>query len=117
MKGKVFFKWIQWVLKKIRHSNEIFMQLIFTTKWNCWEKKQAKVNHLMLNEKNLSNYFWAKVMVTFVYIMNKTIIIAIHYMIFENKFINKKLDISQLKIFGWLTYVHVPNDNKTKLDF
>jgi hypothetical protein len=54
----------------------------------------------MINEKNLSNYFWAKVMVTLVYIMNKTIIITVHYMIFENKFINKKLDISQLKIFG-----------------
>jgi hypothetical protein len=37
-------------------------------------------------------------------------------MIFENKFINKKLDISQLKIFDWITYVHVPNENKTKLD-
>jgi len=53
----------------------------------------------MLNEKNLSNYFWAKIMVSF-YIMNITTIIAVHYMTFENKFINRKLDISQLKIFG-----------------
>jgi len=69
----------------------------------------------MLNEKNLSNYFWAKIMVSF-YIMNITTIIAVHYMTFENKFINRKLDISQLKIFGWIAYVHVPNQDKTKLN-
>ncbi len=37
-------------------------------------------------------------------------------MTFENKFINRKLDISQLKIFGWIAYVHVPNQDKTKLN-
>jgi hypothetical protein len=39
-------------------------------------------------------------MVTLVYIMNKMTIIVVHYMAFENKFMNRKLDTSQLKVFG-----------------
>jgi hypothetical protein len=109
MKRKVFFKWIQWVLKRIRHSNEIFMQLILPTKWNYWEKEQAKITPCHAKWKEFVKLFLGKT-------NEQKTIIAGHYMIFENKFINKMLDISQLKTFGWITYVHVPNENKTKLD-
>ncbi len=33
-------------------------------------KHIAEITHAMLNEKNLSNYFWAEVVVVIVYIMN-----------------------------------------------
>jgi hypothetical protein len=37
-------------------------------------------------------------------------------MTLEEKFTGKKLDVSYLIMFGCITYVHVPNDEKSKLD-
>jgi hypothetical protein len=70
----------------------------------------------MLNEKNLPNYFWAKVVATVVYIMNRTPTTTVHGMTPEEKFISKKLDVSHLKVFGYIAYVHVPDEKRSKLD-
>jgi hypothetical protein len=70
----------------------------------------------MLNEKNLPNYFWAKVVVTAVYIMNRTPTAAIHGMTLEEKFTGKKLDVSHLKVFGCIACVHVLDEKRSKLD-
>jgi hypothetical protein len=70
----------------------------------------------MLNEKNLPNYFWVEAVATVVYIINQTPTTAIHGMTLEEKFIGKKLDISHLKVFGCITYMHVPNEKRSKLD-
>jgi hypothetical protein len=70
----------------------------------------------MLNEKNLSNYFWVEAIATAVYIMNRTPTVVIHGMIAEEKFIRKKPDVSHLKVFGCIAYVHVPHEKKSKLD-
>jgi hypothetical protein len=70
----------------------------------------------MLNEKNLRNYFWAEVVATVVYIMNRTPTTAVHGMTPEEKFTGKKPDVSHLKVFGYITYVHVPDEKRSKLD-
>jgi hypothetical protein len=70
----------------------------------------------MLNEKNLPNYFWAKVVTTAVYIMNRTPTAAVHGMTPKEKFISKKPNVSHLKVFGCIAYVHVPDEKKSKLD-
>jgi len=70
----------------------------------------------MLNEKNLPNYFWAKVVATVVYIMNQTPTMAIHGMTLEKKFKGKKLDVSHFRVFGCITYVHVLDKKRSKLD-
>jgi hypothetical protein len=70
----------------------------------------------MLNEKNLPNYFWAEVVATVVYIMNQTPIVTVHDMTPEKKFIGKELDVSHLKVFGCIAYVHVLNEKKSELD-
>jgi len=70
----------------------------------------------MLNEKNLPNYFWAKAIAIIVYIMNQTPTIAVDGMTPEEKFTGKKPDVSHLKVFGCIAYVHVPEKNKSKLD-
>jgi hypothetical protein len=77
----------------------------------------------MLNEKNLPNYFWAKVVVTAVYIMNRTPTAAIHGMTLEEKFTGKIqkftgkiLDVSHLKVFGCIACVHVLDEKRSKLD-
>jgi hypothetical protein len=70
----------------------------------------------MLNEKNLQNYFWAEVVATIVYIMIRTPIAAVHGMTPEEKFTGKKLDVSHLIVFGCITYVHVPDEKRSKLN-
>ncbi len=70
----------------------------------------------MLNEKNLPNYFWVEVVATIVYIMNWTPTMTVHGMTPEEKFTDKKPDVSHLKVFGCITYVHVPDEKISKLD-
>jgi transposase InsO family protein len=70
----------------------------------------AEVACAMLNEKNLPNYFWAEVVAIVVYIMNRTPTTIVHGMTPEEKFTSKKLDVSHLRMFGCIAYVHVPNE-------
>jgi hypothetical protein len=66
----------------------------------------------MLNEKNLSNYFWVEAVATVVYIMNR----SVHGMTFEEKFIRKKPDVSHLRVFYYIAYVHVLHEKISKLN-
>jgi hypothetical protein len=34
----------------------------------------------------------------------------------EEKFMNKKSNVSHLRMFGCITYAHVPNEKRSKLD-
>jgi hypothetical protein len=48
--------------------------------------------------------------------MNRTPTTAIHGMTPKEKFIGKKPDVSHLRVFGCIAYVHVPGEKKSKLD-
>jgi hypothetical protein len=69
----------------------------------------------MLNEKNLPNYFWAQAVVITVYIMNRTPTTTVHGMTPKEKFTPKKPDVSHLRVFSCITYVHVPDEKRSKL--
>jgi hypothetical protein len=73
-----------------------------------------KITRAMLNEKNLSNYFWAEVVTTVFYIMNRTPTMIVHRMTFEEKITGKKSDVSHLRVFSCITYVHVHDKKKSK---
>ena len=79
------------------------------------EQAHAKVIRAMLNEKKMLDYFWAEAVATTIYIMNRTPTAAVHGMMPEKKYIGRKPDISHLKVFGCIAYVHVL-DERTKLD-
>jgi len=51
-----------------------------------------------------------------IYIMNQTPIAAIHGMTLKEKFIGKKSNVSHLKVFGCIAYVHVFDEKKSKLN-
>jgi len=76
----------------------------------------VEIARAMLNEKNLPNYFWAEAITTVVYIMNRIPITVVHGMTPKEKFTCKKPDVSHLKVFGCIAYVHVPNKEILKLD-
>jgi hypothetical protein len=48
--------------------------------------------------------------------MNRTPTVVVHGMTPEEKFIGKKPDVSHLEVFGYIAYVHVPDDKRSKLD-
>jgi transposase InsO family protein len=76
----------------------------------------VEITCAMLNEKNLPNYFWAEAVTTAVCIMNRTPIEVIHGMTPKEKFTCKKPNVSHLKVFGCIAYVHVPDEKRSKLD-
>ena len=48
--------------------------------------------------------------------MNRTPTAAVHGITLEEKYTCRKPDISHLKVFGCIAYVHIPDERRTKLD-
>ena len=76
----------------------------------------AEVAQTLMSEKNVPHTYWAEAVSTAVYIMNRTPTAAVHDVTPEEKFTGVKLDLSHLKVFGCIAYVHVPDELRTKLD-
>ena len=76
----------------------------------------GEVSRAMLNEKGLPDFYWTEAVATAVYIMNRTPTAAIHGMTRQERYTSRKPDISHLKIFGCIAYVHVPDKLRSKLD-
>ena len=64
----------------------------------------------------MPHYSWAEVVSTAMYIMNRTPTFAVHDVTPEEKVFGKKLDLTHLKVFGCIAYVHVLDELRTKLD-
>jgi hypothetical protein len=73
-----------------------------------------KITHAMLNEMNLPNYFWIKIIIITIYIMNQTPTTVVHGMTF--KITSKKPNVSHFILFGCIAYMHVLNEKKSILD-
>ena len=69
-----------------------------------------------MTEKNMLHFYWAEAVHTTVYIMNKTPTVAVHNVTPEEKYTGTKPDLSHMKVFGCIAYVHVPDEMRTKLD-
>ena len=68
-------------------------------------------------KKNIPHHFWEEAMNTGVYIMNKTpTAAAVHGVTPEEKYSGKKPNLSHMKVFGCIAYVHVLDALCTKLD-
>ena len=67
-------------------------------------------------EKNMPHHFWAEVVNTAMYIMNMTPTAAVHDVTPEEKYTGTKPNLSHLKVFGYIAYVHVPDGLHRKLD-
>ncbi len=69
-----------------------------------------------MSERNLPHYYWAEAVHTAIYIMNRTPTAAVHGVTPEEKFTSRKPDLSHLKVFGCIAYVHIPDELRSKLD-
>ena len=73
-------------------------------------------NSSTYNDQNLPMTLWEDVASTLVYVHNRS-----PHRVFENKtleeaFTGVKLDVSHLRIFGCLVYIHVLNEKRSKLE-
>ena len=67
-----------------------------------------------MSEKNVHHTYWAEVVSTRFYIMNRTPTNAVHDVTPEEKFTGVKPDLSHLKVFGCIAYVHVLDELRAK---
>ena len=70
----------------------------------------------MLHDQDLPMHLWEEAARTSVYVQNRT-----PHRVLENKtpkevFFSKKPEVSHLRIFGCLVYIHIPKAKRTKLD-
>ena len=70
----------------------------------------------MLHDQDIAMHLWEESARTTVYVQNHT-----PHRVLENKtpkedFSGKKLEVSHLRIFGCLVYIHIPKEKRTKLD-
>jgi hypothetical protein len=76
----------------------------------------AEVAYALMANKSMPHHYWAETIANAVYIMNMTPIAVVHGMIPEEKYNGRIPDFSHLKVFECITYVHVLDDLRTKLD-
>ncbi|MCO5592346.1 hypothetical protein L7F22_046347 [Adiantum nelumboides] len=76
----------------------------------------AEVAQALMAEKDMPNHFWAEAVNTSVYIMNRTPTVVVHGVTHEEKYSGKKPDLSHLKVFECIAYVHISDELHTKLD-
>ena len=73
----------------------------------------AEVARALMAEKNMPHHFWAEAVNTGVYIMNRTPTDVVHDVMPEEKFFGRKPDLTHLKVFGCISYVHVLDELRT----
>ncbi|RDX87202.1 hypothetical protein CR513_31358, partial [Mucuna pruriens] len=69
----------------------------------------------MLSKARLSKHFWGKIVYTVVHVISLNLVVALNTKVPYNIWfgIDVKYD---LRVFGCKTFVHVPNDERSKLD-
>ena len=66
----------------------------------------------MLNEKHMPKSYWAEAACTTVYLMNRCTISNVQEVTPHKKYYGKKADLSHVRIFGSIAYVHIPNEKR-----
>jgi len=69
----------------------------------------------MLHDQDLPMFLWVEACNTVVYIQNMGPYRALGNKTLKEAFTGKKLEVGHFRIFGCLTYSHVPSEKRTKL--
>ena len=70
----------------------------------------------MMNEKHMPKSYWAEAANTAVYLMNRCTTFGVHEVKPHERYYEKKPDLSHTRIFDAITYVHIPDEKRQKLD-
>ncbi|PKA51959.1 Retrovirus-related Pol polyprotein from transposon TNT 1-94 [Apostasia shenzhenica] len=64
----------------------------------------------------LPKSFWAEAVSTSAYLLNRGPSVLLNFSLPEEKWTGKQLDLTHLRVFGYLSYVHVDIEKRDKLD-
>ena len=70
----------------------------------------------MLSHAQMPNEFWAEAVNTSVYVRNRSPTTSLSGITPYECLFKKKPDVSNLRVFGCVAYVHIPNNQRKKLD-
>jgi hypothetical protein len=70
----------------------------------------------MIHDQDLPMHLWEEVARTTVYVQNRLSHSALGFKTLEEMFSGKKPEVSHLKIFGCLVFVHILKEKRTKMD-
>ena len=70
----------------------------------------------MLHDQDLPMQLWVEAARTTVYVQNRTPHVVLDNKTPEETFSDEKPEVSHLKIFSCLVYIHIPKEKRTKLD-
>ena len=70
----------------------------------------------MLHDQSLPFFLWAEACSTTIYLQNRSPHRALGNKTPEKMFTRKKPEVSHFRIFGCLTFSHVPSKKRTKLE-
>jgi hypothetical protein len=70
----------------------------------------------MLHDQSLPFFLWAEACSTTVYLQNRSPHRVLGSKTPKEAFMGKKPDVSRFRIFGCMTYSHIPEEKRTKLE-
>jgi hypothetical protein len=70
----------------------------------------------MLSGSMLGHEFWVEAMSTACYLVNRSPSLALDGNTPHEVWTGKKHSLTQIKVFGCDSYVHIPKENKNKID-
>ena len=70
----------------------------------------------IIHDQDLPMHLWAEATRTTMYVQNRLFHSSIGFSVPEQMYTRKKPEVIHLKIFGFLVYVHIPKEKRTKLD-
>ena len=70
----------------------------------------------MLSHAKLPNQFWAEALMTTVYVLNLSPCVPLEGDIPQKVGSGKEVSYKHMKVFGCRAFVHVPRDERSKLD-
>ena len=70
----------------------------------------------MLGDQDLPMHLWIEATSTVVYVPNRTLHRVLENKTPEEVFFSKKPEVIQLRIFGCPVYIHIPKENRMKID-
>ena len=75
------------------------------------------VRSMLQSSYGLEKHFWVEVVKTTCYLINRSPTTALDGGIPEEVWTSRKENYSHLKVFGCEAFVHIPKENRTKLDY
>ena len=102
--------------KGIRHKKTVPgtpQQNGVAERMNCTIVEKIKC---MLRMANLPKSLWGEAVVTACYLINRSPLVPLDFNILERIWIGKDVSYSHLKVFGCKAFVHVPKEQRSKLN-